>query len=183
MKTLLVAASAAVFLTACGGGSSGSGSGGSNASFSSMANRGEALIEKIDTMNVTPSNSMPTAGTATYKGVAGFAASEYDEIEVISEASLTANFSRSTIAGNLTNFRDYENTAIPGTVSLQSGKIRGNEFGADLNGQVTIDGKKAAVNGDMYGGFAGSKANMMAGFIEGTVGGQRVVGVIGAEKQ
>ena len=175
--TAIVFASSALLLTACGG----SGSGG--ASFDSMATRGEALINKIDGQNPTPMSSMPTAGTATYSGVAAFAPSIYDEPEVLSEASLTANFGSSSISGNLTNFRDYENTVIPGSVAIQSGVITGNQFGANLTGSVTIDGAAAAVNGTLDGGFASTNANLLAGIIEGTVGGEYVIGVLGAEKK
>lgn len=179
-NTAIVLASSAFFLAACGGSSTSSSSG---ASFDSMVTRGEALINKIDGQSITPVRSMPTAGTASYSGVAGFGASIYDEVEVLSEASLTANFGSSSISGNLTNFRDYENTAIPGSVAIQSGVIRGNQFSANLNGSVTTDGGAQAVNGTLDGGFAGASANLVAGVIEGTVGGERVVGVLGAEKK
>lgn len=125
MKIYIAAASSALLLAACGGGG-----GNSQANFSTMESRGTALINKIEDQSATPVNSMPTTGTATYSGIAGFAPSIDDEIQVLSEASLTANFGASTIAGSLTNFRDYENTAIPGTVLIQSG-VMGVVVGSD----------------------------------------------------
>ena len=177
MKIYIAAVSSALFLAACGGGG-----GDSQANFSTMESRGNALINKIEDQSATPVNSMPTTGTATYSGIAGFAPSINDEIQVLSEASLTANFGASTIAGSLTNFRDYENTAIPGTVSIQSGVISGNQFGADLTGSLTVDGAAAPVNGTIDGGFVGASGSLIAGIIEGTVGGEYVIGVLGAER-
>ncbi|MFC0281383.1 transferrin-binding protein-like solute binding protein [Falsigemmobacter intermedius] len=177
MKICIAVVSSTFFLAACGGSG-----GGSQASFSTMESRGTALIEKLEGQSATPVSAMPSAGSATYSGIAGFAPSIYDEVEVLSEASLTANFASSTIAGNLTNFRDYQNTAIPGSVNIHSGVISGNEFGADLTGSLTVDGRASAVDGSMAGAFVGANAGGVVGLIEGTVGSQYMVGVLGAEK-
>lgn len=147
-----------------------------------MARRGEDILVKAQGIDQTPANAVPSAGTATYNGVAGFGASEYSDIEVMSEASLTADFSASTISGRLTNFRDYENTALPGTVNLQGGQINGNTFSANLTGQLSAYGENAVVNGGMLGAFGGSNADMVLAEIEGTIGGQYVVGILGAER-
>jgi hypothetical protein len=170
-------ASTTLLLAACVGGGSG------GASFDSMATRGQNLINAVDGEQATPVGSMPTTGTATYAGVAAFAPTEYDQVEILSEASLKANFGSSSISGNLSNFRDYENNRFPGSVAIQSGVISGNQFDADLSGSLTVDGAPTIVKGTLNGGFVGANANLAAGAIEGTVGGQSMVGVFGAEKK
>lgn len=180
MSTLLL-------MSACGG-SGGSGNGTSGESFASMAQRGNQLFEKYENSDLTPEISMPTSGTATYRGVAAY--SDVADVgyiaqnaEVVSNATLTANFSNDSISGKLDNFKDYENTAIPGTVNIRNGKIRGNEIEADLNGSVNLGGRNSSVNGDLAGGFIGPKADAIAGAVAADVSNYGTIyGILGAER-
>jgi hypothetical protein len=177
MKALVAASlMSSILLAACV-------SGGKDASYDEMYSRGKSLVSKFESEDPTPVGAMPTTGTATYSGVAGFGAETSEQVEVMSQASLAANFATSSISGNLTNFRDYENNSIPGSVAIQNTSINGNQFTAPMNGSLTVNGAPSAVNGTMVGAFGGANANSIAGIIEGTVGSQQMYGLLGAEKQ
>ncbi|WP_145111087.1 transferrin-binding protein-like solute binding protein [Cereibacter sediminicola] len=154
-------------LSACGGSDGGT-------SFDSLATRGDSLIEKYEVVELTPVGSMPTAGTASYEGVAGYFFSEaaYDAAEsaadadVLSTVSLTANFSDSSIAGSLGNFKDREGVSVSGSVAIKDGQIMDNVFMADLDGSITAENETATVRGVTYGGFVGGTAEAVMGAIE-----------------
>ena len=57
-------------------------------------------------------------------------------------------------------------------------QIADNGFAADLAGTV---GDKP-VEGILNGGFLGADAKTIVGFIEGTIGGEDVLGILGAEQ-
>lgn len=151
-------------IAACGGSDNGS----SGASFNDLATRADALVARAETLEATPLESMPTTGTATYDGVAAFSRSELMETtDMLSAATVNANFGDSTISGQLSNFRVYDGTAIDGTVAIQNGAISGTDFIADLSGQLSDDGEAILVDGAMIGGFGGPNAEMLAAIAAG----------------
>lgn len=169
-------AASALFLAACDSSNDGS-------SFNSMSSRGEALLARVETQSATPVGDMPTIGRATYEGVAGFSTSVSDDVEVMSEASLTADFASSSISGELTNFRDWENNTIAGKVDIEAGTISGNQFTNNLSGSLNYNGRNENVSGVMDGGFVGANAGTAVGIIDASVGSLPVVGVLGAERR
>lgn len=176
-------ASSALLLTACGDNGSGVTGGKESASFEEMVTTGTLINTSFDDQAATPQNSMPTTGTATYVGVAAFGASLQQPVEVASEARLQADFASSSISGNLTNFRDYENNLLPGSVDINGGIIDANRLQANLSGSIMTDAGAKAVLGTLDAGFIGTDATGISGYIEGSVGGESVVGQLVAKKK
>lgn len=170
-----------LLLAACGGG--GSGGGGGDPDYEAMRVRSVALNDRIVNATATPADSMPTAGTATYSGLAGFSTTNGGPSEIMSEASLTANFDNSSISGGLANFRHYQNGAMPGSVSFQNGTIDKNKFEADLGGSLTVQNAAAPVAGQMTGVFGGGNADLASGLIEADIGSRHYFGALAAEKE
>jgi hypothetical protein len=125
---------------------------------------------------------MPTVGTATYNGVASIDS----EAGVVSALRLDANFSDSTIGGEMTNFTDNNNSGAQGSIKITDGNISGNTFDAKLNGSVTAQGEAISVKGVMTGGFLGANAGAVKGTFEGTQSSGNEIdnfdGKFGAEK-
>jgi len=168
-----------------------SSSSGGNQSFDQLATKGQNIIEEYGNADVTPESAMPTAGTATYNGVAAFSdvpSESYiaENAEAVAALRLEANFGDSTIGGKMDNFVDYNNVHAPGSVQITNGTISGNTFNANLDGDITIEGEAVSVSGDMGGGFLGADANAVAGAIRADLssglGTATLYGIFGAEK-
>lgn len=181
MKFYAAAFSSLLFAAACGGGGGG-GETKSQPSFAEMAGTTEGLITRMNQRSATPVRSMPTTGSASYTGIAAFAPTFYDDIDTLAEARLNANFANSTITGDLTNFRDYENNVLAGSVAIQNGVISENQFSADLRGNLSSGGTSVHLDAEMEGGFLGPNADMMVAAIEGTAGNGYFAGALVAEK-
>ena len=126
---------------------------------------------------------MPTSGSATYNGVAAYGQTQdFDQIlenpETMSTVTLQANFASDSVSGQLGNFRDYENNALAGSVSLNNGSIAGNSISADLSGNVD----SIPVAGALQAGFVGPDAEAVVGTIEADYGGKPIYGIFGAER-
>ena len=168
-----------------------SSSSGGKQSFDEIATKGQNIIEKYEDADVTPVSAMPTSGTATYNGVAAFsdvpdAAYIAENAEAIAALRLEANFEDSTIGGEMDNFVDYDNDRAQGSVQITNGTISGNTFGADLDGDLTVDGDTATVSGNMEGAFVGADASAVAGALQADLSdsgglGMTLYGVFGAE--
>ena len=81
-----------------------------------LADQGEDLAEKYLNEQPTPIDAMPTEGTATYNGIAGFvqgsgvsAQTIAEGAEIVSKIELQADFGASTISGTLSDFEATEN--------------------------------------------------------------------------
>lgn len=195
--TAIVFAASAVLLTACGGGSSsgngGPGGGGGPApdSLAGMVAHGERIEDRIAALQ-SHTTTMPTSGTGTYRGVAGFVAGDgfarpaMSEATLVAQAELTADFGARNISGELTNFRDDQNQRIEGSMQIRNGTgLPGaNTYhNADVMGSLNLDGTPSQVNGRMDTQFIGSDAELLRGnFRNLTIGGENYRGGLVAER-
>jgi len=175
---------AALAVSAC----SSSNSGGSR-SFDQLAEEGQALITKYENEDVTPTSNVPTAGNATYNGVAAFGTTQSFDVqnaEALAAVSLEADFAANSISGTIDNFVDFDGERAPGSVAVTNGTIAGNAIEADLSGDLTIEGTSIAVGGDLAGNFVGANAEAIIGDIEadltGPGGSETIFGVFGVEQ-
>ena len=199
-KKLVLAAPCLALLVACGGSGDGSAanptvsapvggnsdSGGSN--FENLGVQGANLIADYGSAPATSVSSLPT-GSHTYTGVAGFNFGNVSldyiaaNAEALGTVTLEANFQNDSISGTLTNFVDYTNTRGAGQVDLRNGVISGNEFTADITGTATYNGTPLVIQGGLDGAFVGNNADAIIARADGTWGGDRFSGLVGAEKQ
>lgn len=163
-------------LSACGGSSTGPASfttvgspppaTSNQVAFDERVSRGIALGDKYD--DVVPTSNMPTSGTASYAGLAGFAdVPDPDEADLIGSAdvSMTATFTPSggSVSGSMTNFlglNDDTNQveALQGTLTIADQTIIGNGFVTTVSGTLTDPGGTLNVTGSMNGQFLGDEA-------------------------
>ena len=156
--SLMGAVSMSLALSACG----------SSDSFAKMEDRGTALAAKY--ADTAPTAAMPEAGTATYKGYAGYSENpEAETADYMSNVTLNANFDDAKIDGSLTNFRDANNGKLAGSVDVTDGMIDGNGFSAALSGTLSQGGESGAITGTMDGTFYGEGAEAVAGGMEGEI--------------
>lgn len=176
-KNAALAGFAVVFLSACGGGSTGSVPFSQTpnppqttpvspqATFENRVSRGIALIESFEAAGQT--TDMPTSGTAQYRGVAGFSdVKDFDQADIFvtSDVAMTASFTASggTISGELSNFivKDDENTFIPisGSLAMASAGISGATFSSTVSGTLVGEGETVPVTGQVNGQFRGTDA-------------------------
>ena len=174
--SIIGAVSISLALSACG----------SSDSFAKMEDRGTALAAKY--AETPPTETMPTEGTATYKGYAGYSADENAETaDYASNVTLNANFADATIDGSLTNFRDANNGKLAGSVAVTDGAIDENGFIADLSGTLSQGGESGEVTGAMGGTFYGEGAEAVFGGMTGEIttadGSVPLYGIFIAEKK
>ena len=105
---------------------------------------------------------MPKRGTATYKGTWGGYLSPdkaSESLDVSGDVTLKADFRTGTVSGRFENFKkevDYQidEVPIPGSFTLQNGKITGNTLKADLSGTIdrhVVDAARSHMNGAFFG--------------------------------
>lgn len=174
---------AALAVSACSSSNSGS------RSFDQLADEGQALLTQYENEDVTPTSNVPTAGSATYNGVAAFGTTQSFDVqnaEALAAVSLEADFAASSISGTIDNFVDFDGVRAPGSVAVTNGTIAGNAIAADLSGDLTIEGTSIAVGGNLDGNFVGENAEAVFGNIEadltGPGGSETIFGVFGAEQ-
>lgn len=161
------------------------GSGGdSSGGYEQQARSARELAQRVGALEQTPVERMPTTGSASYRGHAAVWADDATDPSAIADLNLQANFADATLTGRLDNWQSREDGALRGTVNLRDGYIHQNELGADLVGTVRIEGQDTAVDGTMWGTFAGADAQAAAGELAVIVGGEDyVTGIWGAERQ
>lgn len=160
---------AIVALSACGGSSTGPASfttASTQAMFDDRLERGEALIDKYD--NALPTSNMPTTGTASYAGLAGFAdGPNFDEADVVAtaEVAMTASFTPSggSVSGSMSNFLALnsdtnEVEALQGSLTIADQTIIANGFVTTVSGTLTDPEGTLNVTGSMNGQFLGDEA-------------------------
>ena len=169
-------------LSACGGG------GGGGTDFATRGVQAANLLADYGNAPLTQTANMPT-GTFNYTGVAGFTDGTQSADFIAQNAgtaadvNLQANFDESTIAGSFTNFITENNVRGTGQIDLRNGTITGNTFNANATGKVNYNGTDLVAQGVVNGGFVGNSADAMFGRVDGTLGGDTVSGLIGAERQ
>lgn len=155
-------------LSACGGSSTGPASfttASTQATFDDRVSRGVALGDKYD--EVGPTSNMPTSGTATYAGLAGFADTpnaEAADVYGTADVTMTANFTATggSVSGSMTNFlgkNDDNNQieALQGSVTIADATFAGNTFSTTVSGTLTDPEGTLNITGSMEGGFLGDE--------------------------
>ena len=133
----------------------------------------DRLSDRLGGLEATQVSDMPLTGTATYKGVAGFAAGRQlaDEgVDMLGEMALEADFATGSIGGDVDRFcgpggEEFARTRL----SIDDGPIARNGF--------TARGSGTFGNGDqlgriedlrIIGGFSGAGADLTSGVAAGT---------------
>jgi len=182
-------------LSACGGSSTGPASfttAGNQAAFDERSSQGLALADKYD--GVAPTSNMPTSGSATYIGFAGFADTPDAEVADLigsADVSMTASFTATggSVRGSMTNFlalNDETNQveALQGSLSINEAAFTSNEFTTTVSGQLTDSDGTSNVSGTMTGGFLGDAGAAIGASMELDSGdGDPIFGALIAEKQ
>ena len=178
----------AVALSACGSSSI--------SGFEDLGNKADAVTKRVDEIggddpesgiytNKTEAQEMPTEGTASYAGFAGFwlnddqqqvrtDMAENDTPVLAAELNLVADFATSKISGSMTNFQiSEEGNSVNGTIDVSDGSISGGNLLADLSGNLNgnVDGQEEehTFTGTMDGTFLGDGAEAVVGGIEGSL--------------
>lgn len=157
-------------LAACGGGSSGD-------SFESRVGRAEAQLERVVDMSPTGRANMPLVGSATFNGNAGLSIGE--DIAILGDARLTANFQSETMTGSISNMQGASGnnpvTGVNGTITIGGREsVVGddfddnrtnahNEWYADYLGTLQFEGDRYVVEGALDGLFMGNRVNVGPG--------------------
>lgn len=166
------------FLAACGGSST------STNGFDSLLSQGNNLVNTAPSNFTTPAE-MPTSGTATYAGFAGFSEDPtFDPTnpEEVSAVNLAVDFAAapgSGVTGSFSNFWAIDPTTgdkfpLHGTIAIDSssggfGGISGSQLTAFGQGTISDDnGASALWIVDVNGLFLGSTVPMVAGTADGT---------------
>jgi hypothetical protein len=118
------------------------------------------LRAEVQAMRPSTAADMPTVGSASYAGLATVLVDTPTDSALVGDAWLTADFSNSTIRGNLTDFvgtvngSDYANYS--GSLGITNGEIgiaSANALAADLSGTLTSNTDRLTVNGGVRGNF------------------------------
>ncbi|MFU8863304.1 MAG: transferrin-binding protein-like solute binding protein [Rhodobacterales bacterium] len=171
-------------LSACGGSSTGPSSfttagtpppaASNQAAFDERVSRGLALVDKYEDASVTA--VMPTSGSASYSGLAGFSdVRNFDVEDVLATAdvSMTANFTAGggTVSGDISNFLaiNEDNTQIEaysGSLQISGGTIIGSNLVANVGGTLVDPEGAFSVTGNMQGEFLGAGAEALRAEME-----------------
>ncbi|MCF1708853.1 transferrin-binding protein-like solute binding protein [Tabrizicola sp. J26] len=149
------------------------------ATFDELAALGQTLFAKTESLSVTPEANMPTTGTATYRGAVSYVSSAdlsaipdaekpkyiVDNPQVVSDATLNANFGASTIFGTLANFTDRSTGVWQGGMSISNGVISGSDFTGDMGGSIGPAGEVYPSTGTVKGVFGGDAAEYAYGAV------------------
>ncbi len=181
LKVILLGASGAV-LSACGG--SGGGDGPQLLTFAELEVDEDALRTATGGLTIVNPGDLPPSGTATYNGTLGFILDEggADEVQLLSDLTLTASFAGNAVGGNARNFVDSTEEQYTGTLDLLNGVINPMAnpaieytFNADLDGTLRNSGGDEFVSiADIRGEFLGSGATGPDTHISGIVAGNFV---------
>ena len=169
--------SAALFLTACGGGGTGS------VSLDQLVTKGQSVSKTLDGSDgdgadLTPDSALQRTGSARFSGVA-LAVHLADEnssdldFAALGATRLTVDFGAGSVAGSADNFfelddnelKDFENatgTTIAGRVDYTLGLAadEDNFYVGSATGSLTkVDGGVIRMNGEAAGGMLGAEGD------------------------
>ncbi|MBB5722205.1 hypothetical protein FHS72_001829 [Loktanella ponticola] len=184
MTKMSLSVASLVALAACGG------SGGSS-SFDALVDRAAEMdkdAERIAKFSGTAFTAMPTSGSASFDGGASIFIdpvfeTDPDDIALIGDVTLTANFGAGTMTGAITNLAGLTDISLNSAdVLAVSGEVaigdslsiigddeddnltyRPNDWLADYTGDLTIDGDSYVVEGFLNGQFLGTRVNPTGG--------------------
>lgn len=183
---LILATTLSAVLAACGGSSTQSAAD----KFTDDLRQSVADAERIVAIPGTKFAAMPTSGSATFNGAAAILIdpvfeTDRDDIAIVGEARLTANFGARTMTGEITNMQGATNfgpnegdldlvdvggkITIGGNQSLTGNdpddnlQDRPNQWYSDYEGDLDIDGDTYGVGGFLLGDFRGTRVNPASG--------------------
>jgi hypothetical protein len=137
--------------------------------YNELANSYNDLRADVQAMRVAGAE-MPTIGSATYRGYATVLADTAIDTALLGEARITADFSRSTLTGNLNNFIGTVNGSdyaeFNGSLGITGGRIGVTTPGsltAAINGSLNANGDVVTINGGLRGNFRTDGAINAAG--------------------
>lgn len=159
-------------VSACGG----AGTTNNVAGFDDRVDAHRAMAARLDARSATVRSVMPAAGQATFDGFATLAIDPVTgaDIDLIGDATLTANFGAGTMTGQVRNL-ESASTAIAGVIDIgESMSIigddeddnltnRANDWLATYRGALTIGGDRYAPEGTLTGQFIGTRSNPARG--------------------
>lgn len=160
--TCLVLAGCFLMSACASSGGGGGGAGGSSASLAQMEREASRLTERAYELDATPTADMPTTGTATYNGLF-VALEEYSprDWDIVGRVNLTADFDNNEIGGSVSDVRRYDGVNYASAVRVENGVIVGNDFAADVAGDLDAQGSTTNLDGRIYGEFQGANAEML----------------------
>lgn len=180
MKTLYFVVPVVLSLAACGGSSTG---GSAFSSTQGAVDVFDALIDKSDRLDLTPVENIPTSGSASYEGVFSLARiverfpddPDPDIADaLVGEVELDIDFQSNTVSGNANNFFGA-NGSVSGALTISEGEIfrdaTGALFGADVAGQLPINGAQRDIAGGIVGTFGGNQSQLVEGIFFGEADG------------
>ncbi|NNF25115.1 MAG: hypothetical protein HKN63_09980 [Rhodobacteraceae bacterium] len=130
----------------------------------------ETMASRLQDM--TPTTTMPTASTASYRGYLAADATlpgRDDPLALLGTMRLTADFGASQIDGNFASVIAEDGTEVSGSGSVTGGTITGAAFGADIAGSLVADDSTYAIDGSISGEFVGPDAGGIRGETSGDV--------------
>lgn len=194
LKRLTVSTTLVACVAACGGGTVKSAQERFEEDFLAIDAQAASLIDTPG----TKFTAMPSNGAAEFEGAAVIVIlpDEFDEsqdIIVIGDAEITADFEDATLTGEVTNLEagtnfvsdtNYDVVNVEGTVEIggEQSQIgvdpddnlqdRPNQWFADYSGDLEIQGDTYSVGGTLLGDFRGTRSNPEGGqsVIKGLVG-------------
>ncbi|SEQ28798.1 hypothetical protein SAMN05428995_103467 [Loktanella sp. DSM 29012] len=139
------------------------------------ADQFEVLSDRLDTIAPTQFTAMPTSGSASFKGAGGFFVENNvnrtsDDLTIVGDADITANFSRGTVTGDVTNlfgvvganprtgrFFDVDGDIQLGRRGSSIGRGAPNNFATTYDGTLRTDSDGTFVlRGTVDGKFGGT---------------------------
>lgn len=161
-------------LAGCGGGGGGGDSSSEVETGAPLGPQAEAMVDRLN--RIAPFNTgwtgqpgaMPTTGTATFSGFAGFKVGGPEPVDLTGRATLTADFASLTITGSA---RDFEAAGagrpVPyaGTINFVNGEIGRstavpgsvpNDIRFRYEGRLDTIGSRIEVGSDATGKFRGT---------------------------
>ncbi|NPD16822.1 hypothetical protein HOY34_16640 [Xinfangfangia sp. D13-10-4-6] len=152
-------------MTACSGGG---GDDSPTVEYASDAANAARLVAETANLSQTSASSMPVTGRAEYDGVVGMAfggaPASIASAQMLGEMDLTANFATGQISGEFDDFNTAAGQELNGALRVTNGRITGNGFAADINGNLTGAGTApGAVTGAINGDFLGTNAAAIEG--------------------
>jgi hypothetical protein len=128
-------------------------------SYNDMANAYNDLRYEVQEMTISGAE-MPNTGSATYTGYATLLVNSPNDTALVGDARIEADFTNSTLNGNLTNFvgtvdgDGYDD--FSGSIALKDGEIgatTASSLTADIKGSLSNDEDLVTVNGGVVGNF------------------------------
>ena len=176
LGSIFVALGATALVTACSS---------SPTPFEALDGKANAMADRLLELDITPVESMPEGGTATFNGFIGIGSGTLEELEalgedelpegaVIGELTLVATFADGFVDGTASNFLGENSEAFGGELDIVQDVVEFEpaEFEGTIDGTLTNGGDEYLVDLDSFGiflGLADGQPEGLAGFADGTI--------------